>query len=41
MGYLTIAIIIGGAIYFLLLWLMKAIDKQDLKKIPVIGKRFS
>nr|WP_253733024.1 hypothetical protein [Lysinibacillus sphaericus] len=23
MGYLTIAIIIGGAIYFLLLWLMK------------------
>lgn len=41
MGYLTIAIVVGGAIYFLLLWLMKAIHKQDLKKIPVIGKRFS
>ncbi|KEK12013.1 polysaccharide biosynthesis/transport protein [Lysinibacillus sphaericus] len=41
MGYLTIAIIVGGAIYFLLLWVMKAIHKQDLKKIPVIGKRFS
>ncbi|KGR88037.1 putative polysaccharide biosynthesis protein [Lysinibacillus boronitolerans] len=41
MGYLTVAIVVGGALYFLLLWLMKAIHKQDLKKIPVIGKRFS
>ncbi len=41
MGYLTVAIIVGGVLYFLLLWLMKAIHKQDLKKIPVIGKRFS
>lgn len=41
LGYLIVTITIGGAIYFLLLWVMKAIHKQDLKKIPIIGKRFS
>ncbi|WP_341301611.1 polysaccharide biosynthesis protein [Lysinibacillus sp. FSL H8-0500] len=41
LGYLIVTIIMGGAIYFLLLWLTKAIHKQDLKRIPIIGKRFS
>lgn len=40
MGYLAVSIIIGAAIYFALLWMMKAIDRQDLKKIPIIGKKF-
>lgn len=40
MGYLAVSIIIGAAIYFALLWMMKAIDRQDIQKIPIIGKKF-
>jgi len=38
--YIFVAMIIGGAIYFALLLLTKAINRQDLKQFPVIGKRF-
>lgn len=40
MGYVVLSMIVGGAIYFGLLWLSKAINKQDLKSLPIIGKRF-
>lgn len=40
LGYLAVSIIIGAAIYFVLLWIMKAINREDLKKIPLIGKKF-
>ena len=40
MGYIILAMAVGGAIYFGLLWFTKAINKEDLKKLPVIGKKF-
>lgn len=38
--YVVIAIAIGGALYFALLWITKAINKEDLRQLPIIGKRF-
>ena len=39
LGYSLVAIVIGGAVYFGLLWLSGAIHPDDLKRIPVIGKK--
>lgn len=41
LGYLIVSIGLGEAIYFALLWITKAINKQDIKQLPVIGKRFN
>ncbi len=38
--YTIVAIGVGAAIYFAILWVTKAINKQDLKQLPVIGKKF-
>lgn len=38
--YIVIAMAVGGALYFALLWLTKAINKEDLRQLPVIGKKF-
>lgn len=40
MGYLVVSILLGGVIYFALLWVTKAINKEDMKQLPIIGKRF-
>ncbi|RHW39976.1 polysaccharide biosynthesis protein [Lysinibacillus yapensis] len=40
MGYILISIVVAAVIYFALLWVSKAINKQDLKQLPVIGKKF-
>ena len=40
LAYLLIAIGVGGIIYFALLYLTKTITKQDLKQLPIIGKKF-
>jgi O-antigen/teichoic acid export membrane protein len=39
LGYALVAIGIGGVVYFGLLWLTGAIHPEDLKRIPVIGKK--
>ena len=39
LGYSFVAITIGGAVYFGLLWVTGAIHQDDLQRIPVIGKR--
>jgi O-antigen/teichoic acid export membrane protein len=36
--FVFIALVIGAALYFILLLLMKGINKNDLKSIPFIGK---
>ncbi len=41
MGYIIVGISLGGAIYFAILWITKAINKQDIKQLPVIGKRLN
>ncbi|MGJ9458142.1 putative polysaccharide biosynthesis protein [Oceanobacillus sp. CF4.6] len=38
MGYLILTIAAGAAIYFLLLLVLKVLSKNDLKKLPVVGK---
>ncbi|RUL53201.1 putative polysaccharide biosynthesis protein [Lysinibacillus antri] len=38
--YVGVAIIIGGAVYFALLWVTKGIDRTDMKQLPIIGKKF-
>lgn len=37
--YVMVAMVVGAAIYFLLLWFSKGINQQDLRKLPIIGKR--
>ncbi len=39
MGYVVLSMAVGGAIYFTLLLLSKAISKEDLQSLPIIGKR--
>ena len=39
LAYSIVAIGIGAVIYFILLWLTKAINHNDLRKLPVIGKK--
>lgn len=39
LGYAMIAIGIGAVVYFGLLWIFGAIHEEDLRRIPVIGKR--
>jgi hypothetical protein len=39
LGYSFVAIAIGAVIYFALLWITHAIYPEDLKRIPVIGKK--
>lgn len=40
MGYVILGIIVASVLYFALLWVTKAINKQDLKQLPIIGKKF-
>ena len=39
LAYTIIAIGVGAVIYFILLWVTKAINHDDLRKLPVIGKK--
>lgn len=39
LGYVFVAMAIGGAVYFALLWVLRAIHPEDLKRIPVLGKK--
>lgn len=39
LGYVFVAMAVGGVVYFGLLWLTGAIHPEDLRKIPVIGKK--
>ena len=39
LAYVFIAIVVGGVIYFALLYVTKTITKQDLKQLPIIGKK--
>ncbi|WP_274309130.1 DUF5693 family protein [Solibacillus daqui] len=39
LGYVFVAIAIGGVVYFALLWVLRAIHPEDLKRIPVLGKK--
>ncbi|MEG0472385.1 MAG: DUF5693 family protein [Solibacillus sp.] len=38
LGYVFVAMAVGGVVYFGLLWLLGAIHPEDLRKIPVMGK---
>lgn len=40
LGYSTVAIIVGGIIYGILVILLKGIDRETLQSFPVIGKLF-
>lgn len=40
LGYVILAMVIGGILYFTLLWLSKTITKHDLQQLPIIGKKF-
>lgn len=40
LGYVFVAMAIGGAVYFALLWVLRAIHPEDLKRIPVLGKKY-
>ena len=37
--YIAVAIVVGAVIYFAILWFTKAINNDDLRKLPVIGKK--
>ena len=39
LAYTIVAIGVGAVIYFILLWLTKAINHDDLRKLPVIEKK--
>lgn len=39
LAYVFIAMGVGGLVYFALLYVTKTITKQDLKQLPVIGKK--
>lgn len=40
LAYVVLGMAIGGIVYFALLWITKTITKQDLKQLPIIGKKF-
>lgn len=37
--YIAVAIVVGAVIYFAILWFTKGINNDDLRKLPVIGKK--
>jgi O-antigen/teichoic acid export membrane protein len=39
--YVIVAIVIGSAFYFIQLFFMNAVDKNELKKLPLVGKIFN
>lgn len=39
LGYVFLGIAVGAVVYFALLWVLRAIHPDDLKRIPVIGKK--
>ena len=39
LGYCALGAIVGALVYFVILLATKAINKEDLRKLPVIGKR--
>lgn len=39
LGYALLAIAVGGVIYVALLWVLGAIHPDDVKRIPIIGKK--